>query len=193
MHDQGRSFRFGIFAKLFICGVTSFWFTVFSPIHADTFFLQVSWLVISLVVGWITAFSFATTITINDIGIYFNAAHLLPSRELAWSAIGYVKFDSVGGTGDAPSLDAYVLIPSDRRSRKRVLFGPWIANYKQLLREILERVSPDTKIDPDIFRIVRHRGEETIQHTARAIVLKQQACHSQGNRGKIGDGARSRS
>lgn len=125
-----------------------------------------------------TAFSLTTNITINDAYIHFGAAHLLPTRKLAWNEIGYVKFDSIGGTGDSPSLDAYVLIPRDRRSRKRVLFGPWMANYKQLLREILERVTPDTKIDSDIFRIVRHRGEETIQHTARAIVLKQQARHS---------------
>lgn len=179
MQDKGSSFRFGILAKLFICGITIFWFTVFNLSQADTLFLQVSWWVGTVLFGWGIALSFATKITVTDACIRLNAAHLLPSRELAWSEIGYVKFDSIGGTGDAPSLDAYVLIPRDRRSRKRVLFGPWIANYKQLLREVLERVPPDTKIDPDIFRIVRHRGEETIQHTARAIVLKQQARHSQ--------------
>jgi len=179
MQSQHKSFRFGIVAKLFICGITIFWFTWFNLTHADTLFLRASWWVGALLLGWGAVLSFTTKITTNDTGIYFNAAHLLPSRELAWTEIGYVKFDSIGGTGDAPSLDAYVLIPRDRRSRKRILFGPWMANYKQLLREILERVLPDTKIDQDIFQIVRHRGEETIQHTARAIVLKQQARHPQ--------------
>ena len=105
--------------------------------------------------------------------------HLLPSCSLSWNAIGHVKLDTAGGTGDTPSFNVYDLIPRDKFIRKRVMIGSWIANYKHLLREILERVPPDTKIDPDIFRIVRHRGEETIQHTARAIVLKQQARHSQ--------------
>lgn len=180
MLHQGRSFNFGILARLFIGGFLIVWLTVFNEMrHADILLLRVGWWLGVLLFGWGTAFSFANKITITDAHIRFEATHLFPSRELAWSEIGYVKFDSIGGTGDAPSLDAYVLIPRDRRSRKRVLFGPWIANYKQLLREILERVSPDTKIDPDIFRIVRHRGEETIQHTARAIVLKQRARHSQ--------------
>ena len=179
MQSQRKSFRFGIVAKLFICGITIFWFTEFNLSHADTFFLRASWFALTLLPVWGTALSFATKITVTDADIRFEAAHMLPTRELAWSEIGYVKSDSIGGTGDAPSLDAYMLIPRDRRSRKRVLFGPWIANYKQLLREILERVPPDTKIDHDIFQIVRHRGEETIQHTARAIVLKQQARHSQ--------------
>ena len=179
MHDQGKIFRFGVLAKLFISGITIFWFTVFNPIHAETFFLRASWWVGALLFGWGTAFSFANKITVADAHIRFEAARLFPSRELAWSEIGYVKSDSIGGTGDAPSIDAYWLIPKDRRSRKRVLIGPWVAHYKQLLREILERVPPDTKIDLDVFQTVRHRGEETIQHTARAIVLKQQARHSQ--------------
>ena len=179
MQSQGRSFGFGIVGKLFIWGVTAFWLTVFNLSDADTLFLLVGWWVGALLFGWGTALSFAAKITINDTSIRLEAAHLLPSRELAWSEIGYVKSDLIGGTGDAPSLNAYVLIPRDRHSRKRILFGAWIANYKQLLREILERVPPDTKIDPDVFQIVRHRGEETIQHTARAIVLKQQTRHPQ--------------
>jgi len=180
MERQDRSFRFGILAKLFIWGLTIFWFTTFSPAaQAETFFVRASWWAGALLSLWMTAFSFTTKITVNDACIRLEAAHLLPSRELAWSEIGYVKSDLIGGTGDAPSLNAYVLIPRDRHSRKRILFGAWIANYKQLLREILERVPPDTKIDPDVFQIVRHRGEETIQHTARAIVLKQQTRHPQ--------------
>lgn len=127
---------------------------------------------------WGTLLSFTTTITINENRIRFEAAHLLPTWEFCWEEIGRINLDS-GGTHDAPGLNMYVLLPRDRKLRKAIFFGSWIANYKQLLREILERVPPDTKIDPDIFRIVRHHGEETLQHTARAIVLKQQTRHSQ--------------
>jgi len=151
MQGQVKSFGFGIVGKLFLWGVTAFWLTVFNLSDADTLFLRVGWWVGVLLFGWGTALTFATKITINDASIHLEAAHLLPSRKMVWTEIGYVKSDSIGGTGDAPSIDAYWLIPKDRRSRKRVLIGPWIASYKQLLREVLERVPPDTKIDADVF------------------------------------------
>jgi len=123
---------------------------------------------------WGTLLCFMTRITISPEGIRFEAAHLLPTWELRWHQIGHIKIDS-SGTHDTPSIDAYVLIPNDRRIRKRIFIGPWIANYKQLLREVLEHVPPDATVDPAVVRIVRKPGETSIQQTAQAIVARQRS------------------
>jgi hypothetical protein len=51
------------------------------------------------------------------------------------------------------SLQVYEL--RHKKGRPIVLIGPWIKNYRQLLRDVLVRVPHDCVVDAEVLKVIK--------------------------------------
>lgn len=119
-----------------------------------------------------TILTFTGRVKIDDTGIRFENFYPFPARLFKWDDISSVQANIVS---NIPRTFVLGLRNTQQRIWGPYTLGPWVKNYKTLLREITERVPPNTTIHPEILDIVKTGSERTRQETAQAIYVKQQA------------------
>ena len=115
---------------------------------------------------WGMGMSLIERIVVNDEGVRFHNL-FFRWQQFRWSDIEQVRSDiSTSAGGEGISIRVYNVV--SRHHRHRWMTGPWIAHYKDLLRDILLHVPDDAQTDVNIYHAIRRRGE-TIQDTYRAL------------------------
>lgn len=113
--------------------------------------------------------SFVEQIVVDDEGVRFHDLFFRP-KVFRWSDIKEVQSDIMTSAGDGISIRVYDVVS---RHRYRWMIGPWIARYKDLLRDILAYVPDDAKTDVNVYHAIRQRGE-TIQDAYRTLGRRRQ-------------------
>jgi len=103
---------------------------------------------------WLILYCFYVRISIDSRGINWESGILILSRQLMWDDIEIIVDDSL-----FPRLQfthKYNLIPKQNHFEKRkkwIVIPACFQNYKDLLKEVVLRVSPDTKIEASILNL----------------------------------------
>jgi hypothetical protein len=109
--------------------------------------------------------SFIERIQLDDHGISFHDL-LFQQRRFPWPDIKQVRSDISSTHGEGISFQVYDII--SRHHRLPWTIGPWIARYKDLLRDILTHLPDDAQTDVHVYHAIRRRGE-TVEDAYRAL------------------------
>jgi len=76
--------------------------------------------------------------------------------EVSLSNIKRIRIETTSGPAEIPTFQLYVLCPHRRGKGSRGgVLGPWIKNYRQLLRDIILRVPPDCVVDAEVLEVIK--------------------------------------
>lgn len=94
------------------------------------------------------------TISVSDQSVMLESKNFMNSRQINWLDIEAVIDDSPFPRFQFTHI--YHLIPKRKsleKPKKRIILTTYFKNYKDLLKEVVLRVSPDTKIDGNILKL----------------------------------------
>ena len=98
---------------------------------------------------------------IDEKKIKVSSKNFIRQRQLDWSDIEAIIDDS-----PFPRLQfthIYHLMPKrvfSEKPKKRIIITTYFRNYRDLLKEIVQRVSPGTKVDPSILKLTNLTQED---------------------------------
>lgn len=115
---------------------------------------EILWFVFGIFGSAILTYAFFTAgvflrITVYDEGIRVDSKKLMKPKELSWHEIGMIVDDSWLG------IHLYHLVPESRQ-KKRITIPCFIADYKDLLFEVVKKV-PDLKVEPTVKELVSRK------------------------------------
>lgn len=125
------------------------------------------WLIFSLVgfpiTCWGILLNFYTRATITDDSIRVDSRKFMPPRQLNWPDIASVIDDVPPFLGRFPYMHKFNLIPKIKFGEPRkkwAILTAYFKDYKDLLKEVVFRVSPDTKVDASILKLTGLSGQD---------------------------------
>lgn len=118
------------------------------------------WLIFSLaglpITCWGILLNFYSRATITNDSIRVDSRKFMPPRQLNWSDIESVIDDVPIFVSRLPYMHKFNLIPKIKFGEPRkkwVILTAYFKDYKDLLKEVVQRVSPGTKVDASILKL----------------------------------------
>lgn len=103
---------------------------------------------------WLTLYGSYATITVDEKQIEKKSSIFMSSRRLEWKDVKSVIDDAFFYS--LPFGHKYNLIPKQelfKRKKEWIIIQDCFKNYRDLLKEVVLRVSPDTKVDASILKL----------------------------------------